>query len=35
MGQVHAALETPLPDVSSDMLEHAVIESILGYLINR
>ena len=32
MGQVHAALETPLPGVSSDMLEEAVIESILGYL---
>jgi AcrR family transcriptional regulator len=35
MGQVHAALETPLPGVSSDMLEDAVIESILGYLTSR
>jgi AcrR family transcriptional regulator len=32
MGQIHAALETPLPGVTSDMLEDAVIESILGYL---
>jgi len=35
MGQVHAALETPLPDVSSEMLEDAVIETLLGYLTNR
>jgi len=32
MGQVHAALERPLPDISSDMLQDAAIESILGYL---
>lgn len=35
MGQVHAALETPLPGVSSEMLEEGVIASILGYLTNR
>jgi AcrR family transcriptional regulator len=35
MGQVHAALETPLPGVSGDMLEDAVIDSIIGYLTRR
>jgi AcrR family transcriptional regulator len=35
MGQVHAALEMPLPGVSSDMLEEAVTDAILGYLTKR
>jgi AcrR family transcriptional regulator len=35
MGQVHAALETPIPGVSNDMLEDGVSKSILGYLTNR
>jgi AcrR family transcriptional regulator len=35
MGQVHAALETPIPGVSNDMLEDGVSKSILGYLMNR
>lgn len=35
MGQVHAALETPIPGVSSDMLEDGVTASILGYLTKR
>jgi AcrR family transcriptional regulator len=35
MGQAHAALETPIPGVSTEMLEDGVIDSILGYLTNR
>jgi AcrR family transcriptional regulator len=35
MGQIHAALETPLPGVTSAMLEDAVTELILGYLTSR
>jgi hypothetical protein len=35
MGQVHAALEMPIPGVSNDMVEDGVIKSILGYLTNR
>jgi hypothetical protein len=34
-GHVHAALETPIPGVSTGMLEDAVISSILGYLTKR
>jgi AcrR family transcriptional regulator len=32
MGQVHAALEMPLPGVSTEAIEHAVVASIIGYL---
>jgi AcrR family transcriptional regulator len=35
MGQVHAALETPLPGVSGATIEHEVIDSILAYLTSR
>jgi AcrR family transcriptional regulator len=35
MGQVHAALKTPIAGVTNGMLEDGVIKSILGYLTNR
>lgn len=35
MGQVHAALEVPLPGVTGEMLEDGAIKSILGYLTTR